>query len=347
MILLLYNIVIDWITLKLPLPHQHFTGGYTLFLNEYGEITGEREKGKSFEGSATNTIYIASNSSDELFLHGNPAKFLQGHNLYGIDNAYRLVELFLYYFYDNNLINFNIFDVRDGLHNAEIVRIDINYSFSLNSNDDVDLFLDALHYKAKTRHGKATRKGDTVYLGKHSKRWSLKFYNKLAELKTAKEAKKLYDNLTVEQVSLIYKEAKTLLRAELTLRGLELKKLGLEQLIKWSNETMSKTIFNDYLKKLQLKEQVLLSDDKLSQLPMSVRTTYSIWSQGLSLIPNVNIAESTFYRHRRILLNFGINISLTRDKNTKSSNVIPLIRYLEAEPTTYSKKFIELGLIAS
>jgi II/X family phage/plasmid replication protein len=344
--------MIDWLTLIIPLPHKHFIGGKTLFIDEFGELVGEKFKGKSFEGSADSTIYAASNNPEELFIHGNPAKFLQGHNVFGIDNPYRLTELLFNYLYDNDLIEFNIFDVKNALDNAKIVRMDINKSYDLLNNDDVDIFINALHYKGKTRHGKAQRKGGTVYFGKNSKRYALKFYNKFAELNTIKESKKIIENLTAEQINLIYKEAKPLLRAELVLRSLELKEKGIDKLGQWKGETMSKKIFNTYLKKLDINKQVALTDEIENNLPNVVKLTYYKWFHSKQeLIPGQSMSKTSYYRHRKALKEYGIDISIPRDikklkENQAKGNEIPFFRILEATPKEIPQSFYDMGLIA-
>jgi II/X family phage/plasmid replication protein len=55
------------------------------------------------------------------------------------------------------------------------------------------------------------------------------------------------------------------------------------------------------------------------------------------------MSKSSFYRYRTQILKHGIDISITQD--SKRNNVVPLIRYLEAEPATipqwaYDKKLV-------
>lgn len=342
--------MIDWLTLIIPLPHEHFSGGKTLSYDEDGVLIFEKSKGKSIEGSADNKIYISSNNTDELFISGNPAKFLQGHNVFGIDNPYRLAELLLYFFYNNNTIEFNAFDIKNALDNTQIARIDINYSYLLPSNNDVDTFLNALHYKGKTRHGKAQRKGGTVYFGKHSSRYSLKFYNKLAELNTAKESKKIYNNLTINQINTIYKEAKNLLRCELVLRSLELKEKGMNKLKEWNNKDKAKTVFNNYFNKLNINKQTALTDKIKQELPSAIRATYYQWfHSGQAIVPGQDLTKPTFYRHRKIFMDrYGIDISLPRDPSIKkeAENTVPFFRILEAKPVEIPQSFYDLNLIA-
>ncbi|MCT7418582.1 phage/plasmid replication protein, II/X family [Pseudomonas aeruginosa] len=43
------------------------------------------------------------------------------------------------------------------------------------------------------------------------------------------------------------------------------------------------------------------------------------------------VAKATYYRHRQVLLGYGIDINIRCDRRD-DSNVVPMIRILEAEP---------------
>ena len=54
------------------------------------------------------------------------------------------------------------------------------------------------------------------------------------------------------------------------------------------------------------------------------------------------MTKPTFYRVRKQLLAFGIDIAVVNEKN----NIIPLIRYLEAEPVGIPDWAYEKNLVA-
>ena len=54
--------------------------------------------------------------------------------------------------------------------------------------------------------------------------------------------------------------------------------------------------------------------------------------------------KPTFYRHRTQLLEFGIDISIAQE--SKRNNIVPMIRYLEAEPVGVPSWAYEKGLVA-
>ncbi|WP_239685059.1 phage/plasmid replication protein, II/X family, partial [Ventosimonas gracilis] len=58
-----------------------------------------------------------------------------------------------------------------------------------------------------------------------------------------------------------------------------------------------------------------------------------------------NLSEPTYYRHRALLKEHGIDIALRCDRAANTSNVVPLIRVLEAKPAAIPAFFFERGLI--
>ena len=79
---------------------------------------------------------------------------------------------------------------------------------------------------------------------------------------------------------------------------------------------------------LQISDNMALSDDVLTALPRNLRSVYVLWRDGEDL--RGTMSKSSFYRYRTQILKHGIDISITQDN--KRNNVVPLIRYLEAEP---------------
>jgi II/X family phage/plasmid replication protein len=65
----------------------------------------------------------------------------------------------------------------------ELKTLDINYSYGLPTRADVLAFIRALTFKAKTRHGKPSTKGGTLYFAKTHNAWQLNFIVKRKELK--------------------------------------------------------------------------------------------------------------------------------------------------------------------
>ncbi|GHO26641.1 hypothetical protein MY013_24520 [Escherichia coli] len=114
--------------------------------------------------------------------------FLQGHSVIGSDDLQGLVltayaRILALLHIPHDLPSYR--QVMKG--QFKISRIDINYMYSLSTLENVRAWLYAAEFKAKTRHGRACSKGGTVYLGKNSRRWSLKFYSKYDEHTSGKK----------------------------------------------------------------------------------------------------------------------------------------------------------------
>ena len=71
-------------------------------------------------------------------------------------------------------------------------------------------------------------------------------------------------------------------------------------------------------------------------------STYTLWTEGHDL--RSMMSKATYYRQRKALMDYGINIDL-RPCEPATTNVVPLFRILEAMPAdipswAYSKNFI-------
>ncbi|VEA99119.1 phage/plasmid replication protein, gene II/X family [Klebsiella pneumoniae] len=220
----------------------------------------------------------------------------------------------------------------------KISRIDINYMYSLSTLENVRAWLYAAEFKAKTRHGRACGKGGTVYLGKNSRRWSLKFYSKYDEHTSGKKGHQMADEF-VKAGLLDWSKDK--LRIELTLRTTELIDLNLTLGNSWNIETPNK-LFSDYVGKIEMNQNTILTDEKIINLPRKIQSTYLLWKQGANI--KEMLPKPTFYRHRKELLSFGIDINFYCE-SPYSNNVVPLVRTIEAKPAKIPSWVYEKGLI--
>jgi II/X family phage/plasmid replication protein len=91
----------------------------------------------------------------------------------------------------------------------------------------------------------------------------------------------------------------------------------------------ARELFSEYVRKLEMNEQVALSSEEQLALPQKLRSTYILWRSGEDL--RHTLPKATYYRHRNELLPYGIDIAISRDVVDRS-NVVPLIRVLEATP---------------
>lgn len=132
--------------------------------------------------------------------------------------------------------------------------------------------------------------------------------------------------------------SKNKLRLELTLRALQLTDINLNFAKNWSTET-AYTVFKEYMGRIEMSGNTLLTDTQVINLPSALRMTYMCWKQGIRVTDM--ISRATYFRHRKALKEFGIDIAVTVDR-VDNSNVVPLIRVLEAKPVAIPSEFNNL-----
>lgn len=329
--------MIDWAKVRIPHPHTPITGGSILTVCPSGEVTKEIALSMPVTGSYDSRMMVSSYGSlddytaTHLILNGNPSKFLQGHNVIGIDDISLLIRLSYHKICETlGLIPYNYED-----SDVRLSWVDINYMYQLPSLIDVRAWLAAAEFSARSRSGRAVMSGSTVYLQKHSRRWAIKFYSKYDEFAVHPLPEELADSGLIA-----YSE--NLLRVELRLFAKELEKIGVKTLADLPTEKVQQ-IYGDYMSKIILTDRVRLPAREAMDLPTSLRSTYTLWYDGhdiRSMLP-----RNTFYRHRRSLLQHGVDISMTAPTQ-KTNNVIPLMRTLTASQVQIPAWAYERKLIA-
>jgi II/X family phage/plasmid replication protein len=315
--------MIDWGLVLFPIIHHPINSGEVFSVDPDGEVEWRSPKRVQATGSFDKKISIKSvggtgdGRTTHLWVNGNPSKFLQGHNVFGSDDIIALMsDLF-----DVIAPQFNLTPTIEELHRIktgdyELKTVDINYSYGLPTRADVLAFIRALTFKAKTRHGKPSTKGGTLYFGKNSQRWAIKFYCKAEEIKTA--AGRIPHDL--QNVG-IEKWVDNKLRIELRLLSKELMKLGIVN-VKDLMINKVKSLFSAYVGRIDMSEQIALTDDAMMNMANKLRSTYTLWIEGHDL--RSMMSKATYNRHRLELKEHGINIDL-RPESTRKSNVVPFV----------------------
>lgn len=298
-----------------------------------GEVS-ERKwiKPTKLEGTYSDKMQVKGIDSETIYLSGNPTKFLQGHNIIGSSSIVDLISGVYDKLKELDGIYLDDFDYQK-LKNGDfrLSRLDITSMYDINgSNLAVNEFLKAMEYQSRVRSGRAVYAGNTLYFGKHSRRWSIKFYNKFEELKTHKTSIIIPKNI-IDWV-------KGKVRIELTIRGQELKYIGLEKGKTWV-ETPSKIdqLFFDYLGKIKLGENNMkhIDEETLSKLKPRHLAVYQAWISGFDL--SKQYPRKTFYRYRKEIEEaIGVDITERCPEPPKAgnSNVIPLVRIITAKPAS-------------
>jgi II/X family phage/plasmid replication protein len=351
--------MIDWFRGEIPFKHIPLASGRVLSIDIDGVVEWESVKSIYCRGSHESSIKIKSSGGDgygnatTLMIDGNLSKFLQGHNIFGsLDMNFLVLETFkkIYeqhkqYLQVDGDIELVLKRTLKAISKGEylVKMLDINFLFELNNDESVESWLHACEMNARTRNGRSVRDKGTVYLQKHSRRWAFKFYNKYREcILTRSKKHKLNIELTGMGLENFIKGK---LRAELRLMSLELKEFKLTH-GKHLSENKLKQLFNEYMGKINMSNQVTLIDEQLLKLPRTLQSTYQLWRQGASLKDLMNI--NTYYKHRKRLIELtSIDISFPPTNPEKRNNVVPLMRILEAKPVDTPIWAYEKGLIAA
>lgn len=339
--------MIDWVSAKVPVRHPApLQGGRTVILDADGNITRSTTRSAVIEGSHSAKVMLRTVDSrtpsghfETIEFVGNPLKFLQGHNLWGPDE---LVPMFTHAFFRAlNIIGVHYChdEVAACLAgNFRISRVDVANNWTLPCRSDVLAWIRAASELSSLKYrGRGNLFGNSsLYFGQGSSRWSFKFYAKGDELVKNKEA--VRESLPRRDLLLEY--AASILRGELTMRGEELKRYGLNYGTGWTPASAS-NLFQAVIGRLSVGTNMALTSSTIADMPASARACYLLWEQGLD--PRGIYSRSAFFRHRKALMPFGIDIAATKAVHT--SNVVPLVRTLQAEPARIPQWAYEQGLV--
>jgi II/X family phage/plasmid replication protein len=365
--------MIDWFRGELLFEHAPLPTGRVLSISPDGEVEWESLKALHCRSSFETSLKIRSHNvierpegygewndakpleplpykehqmgmANSIMIDGNLAKFLQGHNVFGIRDLNRL--LFLAFSkigqiipeLSANQLEFRRAQVRILKGDYAIKMLDINQLYDCGSDANVEAFLHAVEMRARTRSGRSSRDKGTAYVNKTSRRWAFKFYNKLREMMAGKGHKLPEDLLGMG----LHEFVSGKVRAELRLCSLELKERGITKGAHLTEAVLAE-LFTEYLGKITMTDNATLIGKELEEVSRYLHSSYLLWQQGANL--RELLPRNTFYRHRKELLEHGIDISVPPVITPEKSNVIPLIRIIEAKPVdipqwAYDKKLV-------
>lgn len=336
--------MIDWITFHAPLRHKVGEGGpffagsiiSTVPDCQLGEIAEyETLKRLPVEGSYSNRITVQSTSWGDsrqgVWVSGCPAKWFQGHNVFGSNDLPGLALEMLHRLCKIKGMEPSEEDIADwNAGHIRLSRVDVTESFDFGSLPRARMVVRSLSRTAHLRHrGAGVFKGETLYFGPKSQRWSLKVYSKGNEL----EARPLPLDL---RESSLPAAAAGLVRFEFTLRGKYLKgdhpdtMFGPAWVSFWCDTTASE-FHSMLLEGLQISEATMLDAHDLEGLPRHLLPVYNLWRDGHDL--RTLYTRPTFYRHRSQLLKLGIDIAVSQGR-PDDSNVVPIRTVLVGRPVS-------------
>ena len=333
--------MIDWVTAKLPCNNK-LRSGCVAKLDADGNVEWLSQSWLPVEGSHSTNIMVKSLTPQTIQISGNPAKWLQGHNLFGTNNLMKLMWLFFLSLHEQLCDELSpTIDQLEMIENGRysVSRVDINETWHLKNQFDVKAWIRSAGQKVNMPYrGKGVFSGDTLYWGKGSKYYYLKCYSKGDEINSKKS--NFPDDLRTPEM---LEYADKALRLEIVLCSKSLREWHINMPCVWSPD-MPKMLLVEHVRKLEMSNNFKLSDDVLNNLPTRMKLAYLGWLSGEDL--RQILPKNTFYRYRRKLKEYDIDIALVRDLDKPVDNVIPLIRVLEAEPVGIPDWAIEQGLVA-
>jgi len=344
--------MIDWFRGEIDFLHDPIPAGRVISVDVDGSISWECVKSIECRSSHETSLKIKSSGGDgqgratALMIDGNLCKFLQGHNVFGTRDLNTLLLQAFRKVYELHAGHLNgcsspaLTEAKIKRGDYRVKMLDINQLYDVGNDSSVEAWLHAAHMRARSRHGKSSRDKGTVYLGKSSRRWAFKFYNKWREMMAKGSSHNLpfhLQNLGLEE----FIQGK--LRAELRIFSKEMEKHGITHGYHLTPSILNQ-LFNDYLGKIDMTAQATLIDEQLFNMPTRLQGAYQLWRQGADL--RQLLTKATFYRNRKELLAYGVDINATC-LAPEHNNVVPLMRIIEAKPVEIPSWAFERGLIAA
>lgn len=333
--------MVDYLKLAIPDPFGFLiTGGEVSKVTHDGEIEWSTRCKREMRGSWSSKCMVRTLESSRIVagvdwdgvleLDGNPAKFLEGHNLFGSDDPVELARRMVQRV--GSVVapgtDLSAVSVEDGM----LSRIDLTGSWLVDRDSDVLPFLRAMEERVWCPYrgrGVQDHPGTLYYgisrKGKRAKDWQLKLYAKGLDIVAHPLPEPA---LTVPG---LLEEVNRTIRVELTLRSAELKRLGLQRVGDWTPDRVE-TVWRSYVDRLDFSEATMSLDVvDLAGIGLKARHIDAIaaWKAGNDL--RAGRSRATFHRLRKEVRDLtGYDIAT----HVPKSNVVPLRRVVEAKPAS-------------
>ena len=341
--------MIDWVTGKFWITHnpEVLRSGQSIrtkIVDGVETIEYDIANRLSVKGSHDATITIRSHTDNTVEISGNPAKFLQGHNVFGTNDLKYLVakmidKLCMIDELELKPTDVEYENIQEGKYHLS--RVDVNEHFAFPSAQVARAWLRAAGNSANMKfRGAGLFKEGTLYF--EGKRYIPKIYFKYDEINSKDKSHRLPDELL--QIPELIEYAEKSLRFEIKILSTQLKDWYLHLGCNWDASTATMLINDQFISKLQLSANMPIENEVIESLPKNLRLTYTAWVNGEDL--RQVLSRPTFYRYRTRLMEYGIDISIVKDIEKEQSNVVPMIRYLEAVPMGIPDWAYQKGLVA-
>ncbi len=322
--------MIDWLSIRIPYAGPPF--GHEIYKRDLksGEAVKIANRSAVVRNSAFGgfSVHVI---GGEMSLSGNPVKMMTGQNVVGTEQINELAV----WFFEMALIATELPDCKVARRalahgDVEVTRVDVNKHFRVGSTGDVRQWLRAVAGSTTVTHRGRGMYDDgmaSVLFGVRRKAGKLvgstyasfKFYCKWSELK--KNPPKIPQLEFDKLLGMVEGEV----RAEALYRRRELLEMGLNRLSEWDHESPSK-LFEKWIAKMEMPNAYRETD--VSNIPTAFRSSAQLWLSGVDV--REMVSRPTFYRHRKGLLEFGIDLIAEPPKGKRT--VIPVIQVIEARP---------------
>lgn len=329
--------MIDWVDFVAPLVHDEgqrspFYAGEVMSTTADGELDWGIFKRMQMLGSYASTVQVRSarmsDGRQAIRVSGNLVKWFQGHNVFGTNDLPGLVVEALSKILEVGNINASGSELQSwAAGDIELMRVDCTESADFGNEKRVLNALRSLDQTSNMKfRGRGQFNGHSLLFGKGSRTWSLTLYSKGTELRKHKLPISLAETPLQEF-------ADGMLRMEFRLLSMHLKELTLGKLSAWC-DTTAPTVHQMMLKNLQISDAYMTdSESIIESLPSRCKAIYQLWKDGHDL--RTIYPKNTFYRHRRALLGYGVDIAIKQDRQqAEASNVVPIRVVLIGKPAS-------------
>lgn len=332
----LIPVFVDYLTIrqvheggKLPV----INGGRVLRIDSDGEIEYTVDTRQGLEGSFDSRVEVRCDGHQVEF-SGNISRYGRQDNLFGYTFAgsiERINELLkslgLPPFTSGKLYKFA--DTGWTWTGARVSRIDITCNYVTGSMIDSEALLRNMagHHIGRQK-GSLAVNGATVEYGRGSKYVYGKLYCKTTELKKHR-SKKSGQHVSDEVID--FCQSLGVIREEFTLKS----RFLLQNCLSYLGAITDSLLIEVYMNRTQLQRLEKVQYENFSDLPANLRATYVSWKFGYP----IEISRASFYRHRKALLAYGIDISIPNNVQVMPVKVKTIELAALTAPDWYIKKY--------
>lgn len=322
---------VDWLSISQVHPAgglPHVDSGCVAGFTADGEFEWKTVRAVKHEGSFETSLNVRCDGYRVTF-SGNVSRFGRPDNLFGFDfwTCLERVNRVLAHYglppftAGQRIERISKGQVRYEWTGARISRIDLTANFEAGSEANAHAVMQYLGSQHAGRHeGRVLGQGETVAWGTGSRRQYWKAYIKHLELRR-------HAGVLDEHLARVIEHCATrgVVRFEGTLRSNALTDMGAAFLGDYESGWAMGQLLRLFEEHTEVMQRAEKSTDDLDDLPKHLRATARDYMAGMDV--SRSLSRATFYRHRRELLHYGIDIAV---RNVRPFT--PRVRVIELRP---------------